>query len=151
MAEAVCEVCGARNLFDDETMLCDTCWGALDDGVSVEEARLAVEEMAAWGCRHFGRADGLRCTCGVVDHAWIAGPKVRGRGAGTRMGHIDLDVKHEPGCPLAPPMFDWPEVNEGARQRIFGYRGREHHEARLIDGLRQVLEDRQWEVERDAA
>lgn len=151
MPERSCEICGARNMVDDETDLCDTCWCALSDDKSIEEARLEVEDMAAWGSRHFGRADGKRCTCGTVDHIWIQGPKVRGRGAGTRWGHVDLDVKHEQGCPLAPPVFDWPEVDEDARERIFGYRGIEHHRGRLLGALYEILEDRQWELERDAA
>lgn len=117
-------------------MLCDTCQIALNEEVSIEEARLEVEDLAAGMTPHLARADGLRCTCGTVDH-------VLGRGIGGELASIHYDVRHKSGCPLAPPDFDWPPVDEDARRRIFGYEGREHHARRLVGALREVLHERE--------
>jgi hypothetical protein len=142
VSQDACTTCRTPIPEDYESGLCDTCESAWYGDVTIEEARLEVEDSASFWCLHLGRAEGRRCECGTVDHWRIEGPKRRGRG-GPCMGVIDLDVRHKPGCPLAPPEFDWPEVDEDARERVFGYRGREHHFARLAGALREVLADRE--------
>lgn len=138
-----CPTC-RTDVYDDELGgLCDVCGWALREGNSIEEARLEVEDMAAWGTPIGARMAGEKCSCGVVDHVLVRGPKRRGRGGGELTGVVHFDVRHEPPCPLAPPDFDWPEVDEAARERIFGYRGREHHIARLVTALRAELHDRE--------
>lgn len=135
----LCPVC--RQGLDCEGE-CDICSMALHEGKTIEEVRLDVEDTAAWGCRHFGRAEGRRCTCDVVDHVFVQEGPGRGRGA-RRAGVIHFDVPHKPGCPLAPPTFDWPDVDEDARERVFGYRGRPHHVARLAALLQHELHERE--------
>lgn len=128
-----CPVCG--QVVVDE---CDICALAEHRGFSIEEARLEVEDNARFWSRSLGRAEGKRCSCGTVDAARI--PGFRGRGYVT---YLDFDSTHKVGCPLAPPAFDWPEVDEDARERAFGYRGREHHAARLAAALREIKTDRE--------
>jgi hypothetical protein len=134
--EGKCVVCSAE-AYDPQLetdrgyRLCDTCWIAWTQGVTIEEARDDVEEGASYWHIHLGRGEGRKCTCGTVDH--LAGSGFR----------VHLDVRHESGCPLAPPDFHWEAVDEDARELVFGYRGRTAHAARLIDVLKQILKDRE--------
>lgn len=136
-----CATCGS-DAFDGSQLvngepLCDTCWVAFRDGISIEEARIEVEDGAAFWTQRFGRAAGEKCTCGTVDHLTLTtGP----RGYAAR---IELDVKHDTSCPLGPPVFDWPPVGEDARARIFGYHGDRYHVARLVELLREHLHERE--------
>lgn len=132
---------------------CDVCEMALRSGRLIEEVRLEVEEAARWGCHHFGQAEGLRCDCGAGSGAvHVQGPVPRGRppksGPKRRLeGMIHFEVTHAPGCPLAPPAFEWPAVDEAERRRVFGYDARTVLAARLVRALaherhwREVMED----------
>lgn len=141
---AVCVTCWAEIAPDEDTGLCDTCQIAWRDGTTIEEARLEVEQSAAFWTQHLGRAEGRRCSCDVVDHVFVEGPKTKGRGP-SRTGVIHFEVTHKAGCPLAPPTFEWPEVDEEGRERVFGYEGRERHGLRLLGAMREMLADREWE------
>jgi hypothetical protein len=136
-----CLTCTDEAAPDYEDGLCETCHGALTSGVSIEEQRWEVEDAARYWTRHLGSAEGLRCTCGA-GCGMVSIPM----GPWNYAARIHFDVTHETGCPLAPRPFNWGEVDEDGRERVFGYRGREHHVGRLIEALQKVLIDRQlWE------
>jgi hypothetical protein len=127
-----CGLCGAPAPDAEEMVhdvqLCETCWFAWSQGISIEEARMQVEETAAhWTARLSTEP----CTCGVVDV--LVGVHAR----------IHLDVTHERPCPRAAPEFEWTDVDEEARRVVFGYDGREYHVARLLSALREILADRE--------
>lgn len=142
MIEPRCQTCGdpvaAEGIIEPrEGWLCETCWNAYHNGISIEEARAEVEDTAAFWSMRFGRAEGHSCTCGTIDHLAIAmGPR-------HYVARIHLDVRHEVGCPLGPPEFNWSPVDEDAREALFGYRGRDYHLRRLTRALRDILAERE--------
>jgi hypothetical protein len=132
---------------DEEIGLCDTCWCAYRNGASIEEERLEVEDLARSMTARFASAEGKPCTCG----AGPSGMRLPGPVGSKYVTYLDFDVHHADDCPRGVKPFDWPEVDEDAREHVFGYRGREYHGRRLIGALREVLADREWEAERDVA
>lgn len=134
-----CITCGAPAYDEKQRGLCDTCWVALCDGTSIEAARAEVEELAR---DVTARLASEPCTCGAGCGAVFINEKVKGSRPAKRMGVIHFDVHHADDCPRSPGRFDWDEVDEDARERVFGYRGQAHHMGRLITGLSELRDDR---------
>jgi hypothetical protein len=137
---ALCEVCGQHLDPDGE---CDICSVALREGKLVEEVRLEVEDLAHSMAARFASAAGKPCTCGVGSGGSpivVSAGQKRGL---LHIGMIDWEVRHEAGCPRAPGAFDWADVDEEARRRVFGYDGRTVLAARLVGVLRQELHERE--------
>jgi hypothetical protein len=137
-----CAVCGQTL---DEFGQCDVCTVALRDGVTIEEIRSEIEDLARSMTARFASAEGKPCTCGAGPScvAIQEGPR-RGRRA-RPAGCISFDIHHAHGCPRAPAPFEWPPVDEAERARVFGYGGQTMHMRRLASVLRAHLDDRLWE------